>query len=372
MLVHHLETFRRASFLFVTMAEIPPDILSQLLPDNSLSVHDFLKLPVLIISPTNPTELKLSIGAPTTDDTSTILSLPIPPESFVLQLTTRINQSLHQSVAYPYIPSAQGERFPVWILMYWKAIYHILTARRRWEAARVGLEELAPAAARLVEQVHDALGCIPWSGHLNGFKFRSSIDTLAHYATDKWLGDEHETQLMELLEQELEEGQTRVVVADVFFTSMLERASQDPDGYLEEKDYRWLYKLGQKLMLGDHEQLAVITNIGGNHWVALVIDFVKEEVLYGDSMGHVIDPNLCRTVDWWTHIHTGHMFHHRRLPISHQRDGFSCGIMAWNALRTYFQPNCQLLNPKLAREERLNIMLAIIHQHHNKVSFRII
>ena len=41
------------------------------------------------------------------------------------------------------------------------------------------------------------------------------------------------------------------------------------------------------------------------HWVALIIDFNKSQILYGDSIGRSIDKQTRQVLDWWVSYHTG-------------------------------------------------------------------
>ncbi|KAF8224536.1 hypothetical protein L208DRAFT_1310748, partial [Tricholoma matsutake] len=47
--------------------------------------------------------------------------------------------------------------------------------------------------------------------------------------------------------------------------------------------------------------------------------------------------------------------------IAHQEDGYSCGLLAWNALVVYFFPTkYSLMNPATGDDQRLKIMLQVI------------
>jgi len=38
--------------------------------------------------------------------------------------------------------------------------------------------------------------------------------------------------------------------------------------------------------------VVTLANIGGNHWIALILDFKALRILYGDSMGGTIDEGI--------------------------------------------------------------------------------
>lgn len=82
----------------------------------------------------------------------------------------------------------------------------------------------------------------------------------------------------------------------------------------------------------------MIVNVNNNHWVALIIDFREHMILYGDSIRKNIgcmNSELRLAFKWWATFHTGVRFKVEELPIMEQSDGFSCGILAWNALASH-------------------------------------
>ena len=97
----------------------------------------------------------------------------------------------------------------------------------------------------------------------------------------------------------------RVEVGQIYFVSILRMAYQDQEGYMKEKRYRRLHALGQAFGVGEHDQLALLTNLTNNHWVALVIDFKREGVFYRDSLGKGVGTELQEVLDWWIYLHTG-------------------------------------------------------------------
>jgi Ulp1 family protease len=138
--------------------------------------------------------------------------------------------------------------------------------------------------------------------------------------------------------------------------------------YATAENYNWIRKKGQELGTGILDKLATIVNIGGNHWVAVVIDFQSSQILYGDSLGGTITVEIETVLIWWIHHHTGQQFTTNRLPITRQRDGYSCGIMAWNAVAMNVLPkNYVLIKSESVADERLKVFLHMSERHNNKV-----
>jgi hypothetical protein len=73
-------------------------------------------------------------------------------------------------------------------------------------------------------------------------------------------------------------------------------------------------------------------------------------------------------MEWWTHHHTRCDFTHVKLPIMTQDDGFSCGLLAYNALAHQANPKkYPLINAAKVNDARLEILLAVIERHSDNV-----
>ena len=136
------------------------------------------------------------------------------------------------------------------------------------------------------------------------------------------------------------------------------------NGTYDAPEGAWIRRKSQDFATGVYDVFATIVNINSNHWVPIVVDFRASKILYGDSMGGVIDEKIEEILTWWTYHHTGVTFTKTYLPITRQRDGFSCGLLAWNALATYLLPHIHsLFNALDMAKERLKIFLQVIEQH---------
>ena len=123
---------------------------------------------------------------------------------------------------------------------------------------------------------------------------------------------------------------------NTFFITCLLRVYQDPnwdDLYSTEKHNAWLCQLGWELATGILKKLVTIVNINHNHWVSIVIDAPSSRILYGDSFSEPIEHKIKVVLTWWTNHHTATDYQIYNLHISRQKDGYSCGMFAWNAVR---------------------------------------
>jgi hypothetical protein len=122
--------------------------------------------------------------------------------------------------------------------------------------------------------------------------------------------------------------------------------------------------MGHMLATGTLDLLAFLANLNQNHWVAVVLDFRKDIFWYGDSLGGKIPSSMEESLKWWTTFHSGKNFTIKKLTITIQKDFFSCGLLAWNALCVFFfQETAHLIPAERVAEGRLKILVRILYQH---------
>ena len=113
--------------------------------------------------------------------------------------------------------------------------------------------------------------------------------------------------------------------------------------------------------------LATIANVNRNHWIALILDFNEAKILYGDSLGGQISAELRDILGWWTYLHSGKNFSYAQLPTTQQEDGYSCGLLTWNALAAFLLKSIALMDPRHVVEERLKVLLRVVERHNDLV-----
>jgi len=267
----------------------------------------------------------------------------------------------------------------MWTISYWVQVCHLRPLKKNWLDAEESLGELTQSKQRtddtrgLIKQVYGALVCISWASKVKGFSASITTDHQATYLTKNWFSDEHENQMLYLLQKEVSRtrGGDGIEVCDTFFTTRLldiQKQANGPDHYANSANYTWLREKGQELATGVLDMLVTIANIGETHWVALILDFKSSNILYGDSMGGTIDEDVETALTWWIHHHTGKYFTKSYFPITCQRDGYSCGILAWNALAVFLLPEMHsLVDAGKVGDERLRMFLRVADHHNSKV-----
>jgi hypothetical protein len=365
----------------LTDTEIPVDACKHLLPHHNMSVIEFMKfslpMPQLNTTFTNPNQYLSPIG-PNIIDIQDIQHLRTPPTPIVESLVKAIvDPSVHRSVQCPHMGTTDGKKYPLWVIRYWAELIPIRTVHQKWANADESLrmqnqsQEGVSGASdpALVHKVYEALSTVSWTENIQGFSVSIPTHYLADYTTKEWMTDEHITQMLDLLQQDvIQAGLSKTIeIKSVWFLTMLRKGYEEQEQYMTHTSYRWLRALGQAFGTGTREQLAFIGLVGGNHWIAVVIDFKEGTVYYGDSLGEGINSSLRAILDWWIHLHTNGQFDHRNLPITLQQDGYSCGILAWLALVTFLLRGKYLLvDASRVAEERLKVLVRVVEKHQGK------
>lgn len=213
---------------------VPPDIVIQILPSQDLTILGFLKFPLPIIqqeSPQHqiqPQEFFLTLN-PTTTDANTICATPVPPLPLLKQLESTIDLQQVNSILCPHLPSLLGTQLPTWVLSFWIEAAHIWPVKKEWISAEESLDawkrnkKWTDHTMSLVNHVFDTFACLSWTDKVKGFLAILSMDILTTYTTKDWLKDEHENQMLYLLECQLARTQNDegVHIGNTFFITKL-------------------------------------------------------------------------------------------------------------------------------------------------------
>ncbi|KAF4615755.1 hypothetical protein D9613_012424 [Agrocybe pediades] len=356
---------------FSHLPEIPPSIHGLILPNESLSISEFLDYPLPLTTGAQ-IEIKqyLSPLPPTITSAKDISQISLPPDSSLQGLASAATGSdfgYSKSILCLHAPGQQDARLPLWAITYWVQVSLLRPIHTKWNLAKKKLEDLRhiyPLAngggEDLFSRVEGMLGLIGWSEKVQQ-PLGGGVTTkcLLPYFTKQWLTDEQENQMLHILQKQVAqdiEG-SHIYIAETFFFENVKRAYTAAAKYPTDSAKGWLRERGQELACSSGT-LATLVNINNNHWVAVVVDFHTSKIRYGDSLGGSVKQDVEEVLLWWTYQHTGKEFNTVYLPISRQKDGFSCGLLSWNALATYLLPQQhQLMDTKYMAAERLKKFL---------------
>lgn len=329
--------------------------LQKFLPSKTLSVTSFINFPFPPNGAPYPPKFmrveKFYSGLPpTTEDASWVAKMAVPPESIIQALCELIRDKADtvKSIVCQHDPLAGGHQYPLHLVFYWKEVMRQYHIQERWQKAVTNLCRNLEVN-QIYVRANSILPHLPWTGNLTGFTNTIDIHQLSAFMTDEWLTDDHELMMLDILKQDLAATNCvdKVFIENTAFLTLLTVASQNQQEYNSSQAYKWIRNRGKDLASGQKHYLATIVNQDNVHWTALILDFKTEAILFGDSYRKPMPPGLQLVLEWWIQHHTGRQFTYENLTITRQTDHFSCGMLAWYALR------CHLLSNKLQVREAM-------------------
>jgi hypothetical protein len=194
------------------------------------------------------------------------------------------------------------------------------------------------------EDVNIFLTELPWGINKCGVLDTEPIDTMWCYLGPHFTTRSQQNDLLEILHNCIvtDPGLVqRLHVEGVALTAALKGAvaTRGMDTYHTGQQFAWIRAIGDDLMKQE-QALLTMAHLGDDnkHWVGIVIDARDKVIYYGDSLESPIPPDLLETYQWWILQHSTSSFDLQDLPITHQEDGSSCGILADNGLSHFAFP----------------------------------
>jgi len=358
---------------------IPHEVEPLLLPNPQLSILELLKywLP-LIATTTSKTQEFFNNNTPMKKSAQAIVLIPSPSQATVIALQNQLLEATTKgirSIWCPHVPHLKNETYPLWIVTYWASVDVIRPIRDAWQAAEHYLAEQKQdwkvkknaEGVEVVNRIFAALSTLRWSDKLRGFMSNAGrdLDKLSYYASNKWLTDEHANQMLDLLRRDLDRRVLlEIFVGSSWFFAKLRQAFEAKEMYRTAKTYRQYQNLALDIQAGLTDKVSFLVNLDQNHWVAVVVDIQLHKILYGDPLGMTIPRLVKETLDWWLNYHSFDTmgFTYDQLPITLQKDSFSCGLLSWNALVAHLIDGAELLAADAVSEGRLQVLLDIIYE----------
>ena len=251
------------------LLDIPAHAQKKLFPDASISVLDFLKFSLPIISRATSHQKALtffSTDDPNVHDITEIQNIPIPPTGIVAGLVEACTTAFllgNKSIKCSHLPSGSGQNLPVWIITYWAEVLELrTTSRKAWVKAEEFLRQWKkvwkkPSSGKtmdhIMQEAYDVLSYLPWSGNIYGFDDREPIHTLATYASHKWFSTLHENQMLDLLRWDLLLQNYKIEIENMAFFPKLQEAydHQDIGEYDESHKFARIQSIAHALEAGE-------------------------------------------------------------------------------------------------------------------------
>ncbi|KAF7359565.1 hypothetical protein MVEN_00679900 [Mycena venus] len=190
---------------------------------------------------------------------------------------------------------------------------------------------------------------VPW-GRCKpaGLSDSEPFHTLWRFVGANWLSGSQINDMLELLRYKV--------------NTVPESMQNTPEAgtYWTAPDLRWIRDLAKDVV---QSRSALITSghlgpiTDEPHWVAIVFDMTQPNgvLRYGDSFGGEIPGELVAACRWWLNQHTTVKLELAGLPIVHQEDGHSCGILVDNAQQDFVDLSVPLLETAKFMDARLEV-----------------
>lgn len=310
---------------------------------------------------------------PPDDIFSTYLSdIPIPSIAFIRSLLADFGQKWRtgsRSIKW------MGKHFP----LYAPNLWYILHDLHVWQDAVAWMDGVLKAPQfpdksqheALVRAHRDLLDLALYS-EIQNHLFSTACQTIymATYCSTRYLSDEHIDQMLAVVLDDVRRirpADTTLTILPMVYTQKIMTTFRNGKRYQKRHSETFLHDLGDRLADGTLSTVGCVVHIDGNHWVAVVIDMRAKTLFYGDSLdassgargykqtlgGREVPQALC----WWLGQHGISKMDIDRLPTTIQVDGYSCGLMACNAVAHHFLPKQHpKIQPLEARVEKVLMM----------------
>jgi len=302
-----------------------------------------------------------------------LLQLGPPPLQLSESYIAAIKEAPFPILSFTLVPiSGHPVRFPIWVLDYWRGIKHATGYQQSWKSVLEWLSEISGSQlmVEICDQVMAGLSCFPWNGgnctvcgmtslladsHLSDFHINHTLAKISHHHCDHY---------------GVEVSKCHVFLTVLDLGSIIKAYKNGIHSACASHKPKQLLEVENRIISGYVDSVAEILHLP-NHWTSLVITFKPPKILYGDSLGSSILSNKASSLQQWIcHMpdQSGHGIMESdisvySLPTTIQKDAFSCGLIAPNAISHHYLPQTSPLlqpNPLSVAHCRLEFALDLL------------
>lgn len=232
-----------------------------------------------------------------------------------------------------------GSRYPLSLVGFWLEIYNFVNGVvDPWNRSVGWLRRQRTLPSHIRRTIEDHLDTLNWDDYIQSFTVAPKISSLATLLSDDWLDDNHVTLLTDLFDATTqdhltEDGLPPVIAVPPDLTHQIIHRHTLPYPLSPR-----IADLAEFIHTGDVTQFAFIAHVHGNHWTAVSINLLNQQMAYGDSMGGSIPDVLHQGLQGWIMEHGGPALHVVGMKVVPQHDTYNCGPFAWKALMHHHFP----------------------------------
>jgi hypothetical protein len=266
-----------------------PEVHLNHLPEQNLPVSQFLlhELPLQsaeII--TTKARSWFNPDMPITD-TKILLNRPIPPAAFLLDLEREFGQAWFDGTRsiVDHRFNNSTERFPLWVLSFWKKLAEITAIQSTWRKSCQWLDNEENKTRHLptisaISATRHILASLGWNLRLTYLQGTVTSAHLAKLLGTIWLDDDHIDMMMEELSKEVASDPglaEKVIIAKLFFSHQL----LNVDGKYTRKNAPLLCRYEKHIKSNNTEELYFPIHVNTNHWISGLVNFKKQTISFG-------------------------------------------------------------------------------------------
>ena len=361
-----------------------------LLPSDSLSISKLLELRLPTFSAVKPSvEPSLCFSNhPPTESVAIYLSRPIPPVTFIEGLHNVAKQAMLDGKLsiMDWTRKNSMSFFSFELIEFWSSLTQIIHAKQKWEASLQWLEQAAKdePLEKEVHEVHRFFQTTPWKAELQLLRSRFTILEMATYLSNGWLSSSQiDMALSSIAARQLRinggQSQCRYLIGTTILSELLDSLPLLHDEHDTSPPHLYNQHVPQDLQragahLARYQQgangpgeVVFIAYSPPGHWAAISVTS-NGTLEWADSLRRRVPSTLITGVQTWLryHLSSSSFALGDSFLCSRQNDGYSCGIIALNAIRHRIFGDT-LWSKKICSQLRVREFLDIMQQC-NKVA----
>ncbi|KIJ10720.1 hypothetical protein PAXINDRAFT_16331 [Paxillus involutus ATCC 200175] len=324
-----------------------PACFSSNIPSHSLSVSEFLNLPLAVALDTSTlVAISFSKMLPPTMLPHGFVSHPVPPYTAVsslLDLACGMWQSGHRSIIHQ---SFHDHPLPLWVLPYLASMSHALEHQQDWRAShswvlhRLRVSPESSVESKIISDVRDVLECLPWDIPLEGVGAETDLRTsgLRPLLASSQIGGRLLDTMVAAVINEMQAANSvefdAICVEPLCLSDTLQSSNQRWRNYQTDRAFTRLRAIGSALHDGSLRRVLFPINIRNVHWAVIEVDTTHHTISYADSLDWSWPSQDIDAVQRWLGLHGFAPFNKATtLECGKQLDQFSCGVAAINTIR---------------------------------------
>lgn len=265
-----------------SIRKIPDAVIASCIPNPQVPIIEFINFPL----PKQSSELIttrpmawFSTDPPDENAIQLLLSRTIPPKAFLDKMDADMGQAWFDGniSIIDHRVNGGSDRLPMWAPTYWQKISKLISMQTDWKRAKSWVDTNAQKLSGF--PTSDIIfAAQAWNSPL----YRSSdltTHTLAQLLADRWLSDDIMLLMVGHLQDRLQQNpvlDASTIIAPSLFYTVIEKAAKT-----NKFDFLALQRVEDQIKYGKRRHLWMGGFIGGNHEIALRIDFEKKELAYG-------------------------------------------------------------------------------------------